>query len=626
MNDRNTLYSLAVLLFFMVGNVQAQASYKIVNYHITVKLSEIYDRFEIRARLDVKNIKECEQKTMEIMLGRNFGGAKIDNIKILDENFHRNLDYVQNNDSLIIKLPDSFTDGRIIISYDVLEDTTFRDQYANFSFLISDSLNHINAAITRTDNWFPKIEGTVAERLPPFSLEIDVPAKFEVMASGKLTKVYEEQGRKTYQWQNYDSITDRSLYFFAAERKKIIKEFSDGFKVIMYLPFQVIDSNVTFIAEVIHKTYRYFEKIYGPVPGNEYKIMAFPYDYSGLFNSMTAPVSLFTAEIRHNEIYYPTRTLLHEISHTWWGNLVSSNAEENYWLYEGFAKYSEIIGLKPVLGVDVDSLSFFRLKLCTLPYLDYVRSIVEAGKDENQFLKMTSAYHMGATYLKLLEYILGKENFFRAIRKYVRTFRGRSIATEDFIRIMQQNCPRKFSALFADYLYNPGYAKYLIIQKEIKQRKGYFIHCYEIKNIGDKDICSEMQVKSDKESYTGRLWLEKGKTITVDVKSSSQNDSALIVIDPREVLPVWPSGYRCLGGMVYRNDKNEIIFFNIIEKCPLAAAGIKNGMHMLSVDGENLAEKDLRSLNYLLIRPIGTKLKLLVKEQQPSPIEVIVSY
>jgi len=47
--------------------------------------------------------------------------------------------------------------------------------------------------------------------------------------------------------------------------------------------------------------------------------------------------------------------------------MVVSDASKDYWLFEGFAKYSEIIALKPTPGLYVELESFRRRKKRSAP-------------------------------------------------------------------------------------------------------------------------------------------------------------------------------------------------------------------------------------------------------------------
>jgi len=603
-------------------------SFRIVEYEISVRVPETCDRLQIYAHLTIERLSPEMPDCLRILLGKNFRGAKFVNLS-LSNILSEQLPFVFEDSILDIDLQNSFDEfekTRLLIKYDMVKDTSFYDQFSAFTWEISDSLCHINASITRTDNWYPKVAGTMPERLAPFRLTIDVPAKFEVMASGRLKGVITKVGRKSYTWENYEGVTDRSLYFFAQEQSMTIKEFPDGLRIMMYTTDNARPDNIDFLADVIHKSYRFFERAYGKLPWNEYKIMSFPYGYSGLFNSSNAPAALFDSEIVHNDIYFPTRSVIHEVSHTWWGNVVSSNADENYWLYEAFGKYSEIVGIKPALDADVESLSFFRLKLCTLPYIDYVPSVKDAQNVDDRVFVNVAAYYMGATYLRMLRYVMGEENFYDGIRYYVKESWGRCIDADDFFNAMKNFCPKEYHGIVTDYVMNPGYARYVVEKADVKYKCDYYRHTYVVHNRGDKDICVPYRVKSDVEKYTKRLFVRKGESTSIEVKSTRKAGGVHLVVDPEEIYPVFRAGLKGAGATLYANQQGEIKAYNIAVDGPFGRAGIREDMALVKIDGAELVDYDLRTLNHMMLRTEGEEVTILVKDADAELREVTVWY
>jgi hypothetical protein len=634
-----TMYCVVLLSFLFLGITAADCSentgWEITQYDITVRIPATFDRMEIGVLVELARVSRQADDTLVILIGKNFRGAKVVNVEISDV---RNdpVPFTFDDTLLSIELkllgidlsrmPYDGSMQLVHIEYELVKDTSFYDEYSPFSFEISDSLCHINAAITRTDNWYPKIAGTMSERLAPYILTIDVPQKFEVMASGRLQDVVVDKGRKVFHWQNYEGMTDRSLYFFAQEQSRMIKEFSDGLKVIMYVPDDARQENIEFLANVVHKSYRFFESAYGKLPWNEYKIMSFAYGYSGLFNSSNAPAALFNSEIVHNDIFFPTRSVVHEVSHTWWGNVVSSNADENYWLYEGFGKYSETAGIKSALGADVESLSFFRLKLCTLPYTDYVPSIKDAQNVDDLVLRTVAAYYMGATYLRMLRYVMGEEKFYNGIKDYVKKNWGKCISSEDFFNAMKKHCRREYHGILTDYVLNPGYARYDIVKLGTIFKDSIYVHNYDIMNVGDKDIVVPYRVNSDMEDYTKDLFVKQGESFLLKVKSRQREAADHVIIDPEEIYPVCQTGLRGPGATLYENQQGEVKAYNIVGDAPFGKAGVTEDMSLLRLNGEELKGKGLRALNLLMLQPEGTVLQMLVKTGVDEPYEVSVKY
>ena len=622
--------SLLFLFLFSSPVLGANYNYKINYYNIYVDIPDSYDRFNVTALLELEKLKHGSNKNPEIIICKYFNGVKVGNIRVYSFQ-EQELCTVKSGDRIVIKIPDNIMkkDRFVLrINYVIKKGKEHRnDPYADFAFKISKELCHINASITRTDNWFPKLAGTFMARVHRFKLSVETSKDMEVMASGKLRKIVNKGKRKVYIMENYHGISHRSLYFFASRMKRVVKKFPDGFRVIMIIPGNSCNRNTDKISKTIHDSYRYFENTYGKIPGNEYKILAFPYGYAGLFNSMCVPVSLFTRRIEDNKICFPSRILIHEVSHTWWGNGVSSNPEENYWLYEGFAKYSEITGIKTVLGADVERESFSRLKLATLPYIGKEPAIIDAGKCRNRNLQIAAAYYKGAIFLRLLESVIGRKNFMRGMRDYVRINRGESISTDDFRRIMQNHSKVDLKELFQDYVEKPGFARYSIKKVNVFKSDNKYIHKFEVRNTGDKKIYTDYSCTSTLGKQRGELIIAKNDSAFIDIISPNEDGKDVeIKLDPDNVFPIIPEKLQGCGGVVYINKSNKIKFYGVLKDSPLAKSGVRDGMTLLGVNGKKVSGKDMIELNYMLSQPPGTKLKLKVGSYGDSFEEVIISY
>ncbi|MEQ8222265.1 MAG: hypothetical protein ABRQ37_08200, partial [Candidatus Eremiobacterota bacterium] len=246
-----------VLLILSFNIISAAELTPSINYYdITVRVSPQYDSFHIEALMDITP----QGKDLEISVGKYFRGTEVRDVRVYSGS--EELKYTFNDNIINLTLKDRNID-KLLITYRLCPVKEKDDLYSSFAFNISESDCRINASITRTDNWFPKIKNSSPERLPFFTLSIDVPSHLEVMASGRLDYISEHQGRKIYRWKNYEHMTDRSLYFFALPCKKIERIYPGNFSVKLYVPNNSIDKNIDYVADVIYKSYKYFEEHFG---------------------------------------------------------------------------------------------------------------------------------------------------------------------------------------------------------------------------------------------------------------------------------------------------------------------------------------------------------------------------
>jgi len=623
--------------------------FEIIRYHIDVDIPESYDRIDVRAKLKLKELYPAD--TLKITLCYGFKGTLAANINVLYESeFFLNekekpLSFIKDSTLLKIILPKNYfmLTQFITISYSLIKDKQYKgDKYENFAREISDSLCHINAGITRTDNWYPHIEGAYPKRLPPFELSFTTSKDFELVASGQLTDEQVKDNKRITKWVNYPEITDRSLFFYAVKGfTKITKSFPD-FKIYMYVSSnaKIMDTNINYIANLVYKTYRFFEDSYGNVPGNEFKILfnsfwASTSNYTSGFNFCAAPVSYLSGEIKTDYMGFPHRTLLHEISHTWWGNVVAFPSKTDYWLFESFAKYSEIIAVPKLLNINNETFLFQRVKLACLPYLDYTKSISESGNEQDRQLQIVSSYYQGATLLNFLKYVMGEDDFNKGLKDYVTRNKNKTVTTADFIKTMQENTKQDITGLLNDYLYNPDYAKYSISNILYRDtdsfvlhnyKRAYTLHTYKISNTGNKVIFSELYAKSDIDSLTQHIKIEKGESTIVQIKSSVKNQNILIQVDKDRSFPIRETNIIGGGGCAFPQNDGKVVIWDVVENTPFAKAGITSGMELLAINNDSITGESFEEITSLLMKTKGDKCKLQIRNKKNETSEVEMVY
>ncbi|XP_032593297.1 glutamyl aminopeptidase-like [Drosophila grimshawi] len=130
--------------------------------------------------------------------------------------------------------------------------------------------------------------------------------------------------------------------------------------------------------------------------------------------------------------------LAHEITHQWFGNLVTMNWWNDLWLNEGFARFMQykgvhavhpdwgmleqfqIIALHPVLVFDA--------KLSSHPIVQKVES-----PDEISAIFDTISYDKAGSVLRMLETLVGPEKFELAVTNYLSKYSYKNTVTDDFL-------------------------------------------------------------------------------------------------------------------------------------------------------------------------------------------------
>jgi aminopeptidase N len=145
-------------------------------------------------------------------------------------------------------------------------------------------------------------------------------------------------------------------------------------------------------------------------------------------------------------------TVVHEISHEWFGNSISLTIWPDIWLNEGFAAFAEWIyaerhgGTTAAAVLDTEcaraaTSSFWRLP----PGNPGTPARLFAGQ----------VYTRGGMTLQKLRETVGDAAFFRILRRWYAENRRGNVVTADFIELSERISGRELSSFFDTWLYQP---------------------------------------------------------------------------------------------------------------------------------------------------------------------------
>ncbi len=146
----------------------------------------------------------------------------------------------------------------------------------------------------------------------------------------------------------------------------------------------------------------------------------------------------------------------HEISHQWWGNMVTNRDWNHFWLNEGMATFMVAAYKEHRFGREEYLAEIGKLRA------RYER-VRDAGKDKPLVFPdwnnpsredRSIVYNKGGYVLHLLREEMGDQPFWKGIRNYTSTFWGRSVTTRDFQEAMQKASTKDLSTFFTSWVYS----------------------------------------------------------------------------------------------------------------------------------------------------------------------------
>jgi aminopeptidase N len=128
--------------------------------------------------------------------------------------------------------------------------------------------------------------------------------------------------------------------------------------------------------------------------------------------------------------------IAHEISHQWFGDLVTMKWWDDIWLNEGFASWMEnksVAALRPEWEMNLDEVRD-TTGVLNLDALENTRPVHQAAETPAQIQELFDgiAYDKAAAVLRMLEAYLGPETFRAGVDEYLRKYSYGNASAEDF--------------------------------------------------------------------------------------------------------------------------------------------------------------------------------------------------
>ncbi|UYP45490.1 hypothetical protein NEF87_001775 [Candidatus Lokiarchaeum ossiferum] len=151
----------------------------------------------------------------------------------------------------------------------------------------------------------------------------------------------------------------------------------------------------------------------------------------------------------------------HEMSHSWFGDMIVCKEFSHAWLKEGWATYMETVYFEDFYGHDENLYGLFCDARSYMKESDskYARPIVTNKYSSSWDMYDMHLYPGGAWRLHMLRSKLGEDIFWTATSDYLNTFKGKVVETIDFQRKMEEHSGLSLEAFFEQWLYKPGYPK-----------------------------------------------------------------------------------------------------------------------------------------------------------------------
>ncbi len=197
--------------------------------------------------------------------------------------------------------------------------------------------------------------------------------------------------------------------------------------------------------------FTYFLTLYGLPPSQKLNVVELPGDT--LPYAWAPEIAALAGPSITEKTNY--RLLANAIAHQWWGVSVSPASKEDWWLTDGFSRYSEALYVENAAGAAgleeaVKDMSVGALAYDTVP-------LSSAGKLDIFSTEFQSlATDKGAMILHMLRWVLGEDKYNKTMREFATEFAGKAASMDDFKAIAEKNYGDQLTWFFSQWLDSTG--------------------------------------------------------------------------------------------------------------------------------------------------------------------------
>jgi tetratricopeptide (TPR) repeat protein len=299
--------------------------------------------------------------------------------------------------------------------------------------------------------WFP-IAGYGVNRFTS-TVSVTVPAHMLVIGSGK-----EQIGTPpTTGKKATTAIANSKTFTFTSEKPSFpgtivagtFQEFkSDDAGIDMRVYFKPNRQNLgTEYASTAVKAFTYFVTQYGNAPSTRLKIVEIPDDT--IPTAYAPEMAILSSRAITEKINY--RLLSNTIAHQWWGVSVSPASKDDWWISDGFARYSEARYVESAAGeggleemvkdMSVGALAYDSVPLSSAAKLDYFSP---------EFQSLVT--DKGALILHMLRWVVGERDYLKIMREFAAKYGGKSASTDDFRELSEEVYGQKLTWFYSQWM------------------------------------------------------------------------------------------------------------------------------------------------------------------------------
>lgn len=301
-------------------------------------------------------------------------------------------------------------------------------------------------------DWMVCLQDTPGDKAD-FALDLVAADGLKSAGVGRLTAVdHGPDGRQIHRWR---STRAYSPYLFAFALGPFAEQsIKTDQGELQYLNATGSDADLTNrFAETSAMVQFLSDKAGLPLPGDRYSQLLVP----GRQAQESASFSLIGLGELEREQTDPTTAwiIVHELTHQWWGNLVTTETWSDFWLNEGITTFMTAAWKEHRFGSEAyqAELDVARRRLQAVRELGYDKPLAWSGIYPSLAARRAVQYSKGALFLDHLRSLIGDQAFWDGLRMFTQDHAGGTVVSKDFEAAMENSSGKDLTPVFEEWVF-----------------------------------------------------------------------------------------------------------------------------------------------------------------------------
>jgi len=337
--------------------------------------------------------------------------------------------------------------------------------------------------------WYPCVDNFVDRAT--YDYFIRVPENYTAVCPGELKGTYlHKDSTVTWHWLLEDNIPTY-LSSVAISVYEVIRDTLNGIErkipSLVYVRPDLKSKAGSSFSE-IEEYLSVLENYFGPYRWQRVGYVGVPFSGGAMEHATNIAISesTITGNLRFETLY------LHELSHSWFGNLVTCRTSGDMWLNEGWASYCEALFMDYKYGkekfIDYVRDNHYKVLMYTHIRDKGMRAVYGIPKE---YTYGSTVYDKGSDVVHTLRNYLGDDQFFPAVRKYLDKYAFNDASTEDLRNVLSDHTKTNLNEFFKNWVYSPGFPHFSIDTFMVSKNENSY----------DVNVVIEQKLKGNNEFY-----------------------------------------------------------------------------------------------------------------------------